>query len=83
MLPAIASGFWNKSIAVQIWGANTGVGKTILSTILCKHVQNFRTNDGKPGWSVQYLKPVSTGHLQDADYRYVEYVYYPVRLDAM
>jgi len=71
-MPPIASGFWNNSIAVQIWGANTGVGKTILSTVLCKHLQNFQNDDRKPNWNVQYLKPVSTGPLQDADYRYVK-----------
>ncbi|KDQ06727.1 hypothetical protein BOTBODRAFT_140806 [Botryobasidium botryosum FD-172 SS1] len=45
----------------QIFGANTDVGKTILSTALCRatalrHSQN-----------VFYLKPVSTGNPEDAD----------------
>ncbi|KAH8805322.1 hypothetical protein F5884DRAFT_679409 [Xylogone sp. PMI_703] len=46
----------------QIYGANTNVGKTVVSTILCKALVN-RT----PRENVWYLKPVSTGPLQDAD----------------
>ncbi|KAF5326958.1 hypothetical protein D9619_004333 [Psilocybe cf. subviscida] len=44
----------------QIFGANTNVGKTILTTALVRA-------SGAKGKEVLYLKPVSTGPLQDAD----------------
>ena len=44
----------------QIFGANTDVGKTILTTALS------RASAAKK-FPVFYLKPVSTGPLQDAD----------------
>ncbi|KAF9048680.1 onanonoxo-7-onima-8-eninoihtemlysoneda [Panaeolus papilionaceus] len=44
----------------QIFGANTDVGKTILTTALVR----ASAQSGKP---VFYLKPVSTGPLTDAD----------------
>ena len=44
----------------QVFGANTDVGKTILTTLLvCASAQR--------GHSVCYLKPVSTGAPEDAD----------------
>jgi dethiobiotin synthetase/adenosylmethionine--8-amino-7-oxononanoate aminotransferase len=46
----------------QIYGANTDVGKTIVSTLLCKALRNRSESEG-----VWYLKPVSTGALLDAD----------------
>lgn len=46
--------------ALQVYGANTDVGKTIVSTILCRAVQ--RQNQ-----RAAFLKPVSTGDLTDAD----------------
>ncbi|PPQ99128.1 hypothetical protein CVT24_009318 [Panaeolus cyanescens] len=50
-----------KSLRVhQIFGANTDVGKTILTTALVR----ASAQTGKP---VYYLKPVSTGPLTDAD----------------
>lgn len=48
--------------AYQIYGANTGVGKTVMSTILCGALH--RALPQEPVW---YLKPVSTGPLDDAD----------------
>lgn len=45
-----------------IFGANTGVGKTIISTLL---VKAFAPN-------VAYIKPVSTGPLTEADYLHVD-----------
>ncbi|CCG84650.1 protein of unknown function [Taphrina deformans PYCC 5710] len=45
-----------------IFGANTGVGKTIISTLLVKAF----------GPDVTYIKPVSTGPLSEADYLHVE-----------
>lgn len=47
----------------QVFGANTDVGKTIISTAL------VRASASKHR-SVQYLKPISTGPLSDADDMY-------------
>ena len=44
----------------QIFGANTDVGKTILTTALVRA-------SAVKGKNVFYLKPVSTGALEDAD----------------
>lgn len=44
----------------QIFGANTDVGKTILTTALVRA-------SAQRGNHVFYLKPVSTGPMQDAD----------------
>lgn len=52
--------------AYQIYGANTDVGKTIASTILCKGNLVHR-----PTENVSYLKAVSTGPLEEADDRHV------------
>jgi dethiobiotin synthetase/adenosylmethionine--8-amino-7-oxononanoate aminotransferase len=56
----VGSVLWPKLRILQIYGANTGVGKTIFSSVLCrafkKHIQK-----------VHYLKPVSTGPLNEAD----------------
>ncbi|KAL0067833.1 hypothetical protein AAF712_005001 [Marasmius tenuissimus] len=49
----------------QIFGANTDVGKTLLTAALAK-ASAAKNN------SVYYLKPVSTGPLQDADDKFVE-----------
>ena len=48
----------------QIFGANTGVGKTVITTALT-HASAAR------GKGVRYLKPISTGPLDDADDGYV------------
>ncbi|KAH9481691.1 Bifunctional dethiobiotin synthetase/adenosylmethionine-8-amino-7-oxononanoate aminotransferase [Psilocybe cubensis] len=44
----------------QVFGANTNVGKTILTTALVRA-------SAQRGKNVYYLKPVSTGPLEDAD----------------
>jgi len=44
----------------QVFGANTDVGKTILTTALVRA-------SAHRGKEVFYLKPVSTGPLEDAD----------------
>jgi dethiobiotin synthetase/adenosylmethionine--8-amino-7-oxononanoate aminotransferase len=46
-------------LTYQVYGANTDVGKTVFSTILCKAFTRK-----KKTW---YLKPVSTGPLEEAD----------------
>lgn len=56
---------WPRLRALQIYGANTGVGKTIFSSVLCRAFQRKLAR-------VQYLKPVSTGPLDEADDRYVD-----------
>ena len=48
----------------QIFGANTDVGKTMLGTALA-------LASASKGKKVRYLKPVSTGPMQDADDEYV------------
>ncbi|RMD44345.1 hypothetical protein DV735_g816, partial [Chaetothyriales sp. CBS 134920] len=57
---------WRDLKTWQIYGANTDVGKTIISTILCRALQR-RT----PNASTLYLKPVSTGALDEADDRHI------------
>jgi bifunctional dethiobiotin synthetase / adenosylmethionine---8-amino-7-oxononanoate aminotransferase len=52
-------------LTYQLYGANTDVGKTIFSTILCKAF----TRSKKKTW---YLKPVSTGPLNEADDAHVK-----------
>ncbi|KAK7519892.1 onanonoxo-7-onima-8-eninoihtemlysoneda [Phyllosticta citriasiana] len=53
--------------AYQVWGANTEVGKTVFSTVLCNGLRvNRKLRD-----PVQYIKPVSTGNIEDADSSHV------------
>lgn len=56
----VGSVLWPKLRVLQVYGANTGVGKTIFSSLLCRAFQN-RIPD------VNYLKPVSTGPWDEAD----------------
>jgi dethiobiotin synthetase/adenosylmethionine--8-amino-7-oxononanoate aminotransferase len=75
---------WKNLIAVQVYGANTGVGKTVFSTLLGAHFKrkphdvtvvphstsHWRLGKGaKTTWRVQYIKPVSTGPANEADDR--------------
>jgi dethiobiotin synthetase/adenosylmethionine--8-amino-7-oxononanoate aminotransferase len=55
---------WRDLKLLQIYGANTSVGKTIVSTILCNAFQRRAPQGG-----ILYLKPVSTGPLEEADDR--------------
>ena len=55
---------WRDLRALQVYGANTDVGKTIVSTVLCKALQRRA-----PGGGLLYLKPVSTGPAEEADDR--------------
>jgi hypothetical protein len=57
---------WRDLRTIQIYGANTNVGKSIVSTLLCKAFKSRSPTNG-----VLYLKPVSTGPIEDADDRYV------------
>ncbi|KAK4497392.1 hypothetical protein PRZ48_011843 [Zasmidium cellare] len=56
----VGSVLWPKLRVLQVYGANTGVGKTIFSSILCRAFQKRLP-------AVNYLKPVSTGPLDEAD----------------
>lgn len=62
-LPVMTAGaaLWRKLRVHQIYGANTDVGKTIVSTLLLKVL----SENSKTG----FLKPVSTGPLEEADDR--------------
>ncbi|KAG8358401.1 Bifunctional dethiobiotin synthetase/7,8-diamino-pelargonic acid aminotransferase [Fusarium venenatum] len=51
---------WRSLRTHQVYGANTDVGKTIFSTILC----NSASKKGDKTW---FLKPVSTGAADEAD----------------
>ena len=62
----VPGGLWKKLVAVQIYGANTGVGKTVFSTLLGAH---FGRRAGAKKWAVRYIKPVSTGPENEADDR--------------
>jgi bifunctional dethiobiotin synthetase / adenosylmethionine---8-amino-7-oxononanoate aminotransferase len=55
---------WRDLKALQIYGANTNVGKTVVSTLLCKALQRRA-----PPLGLLYLKPVSTGPTEEADDR--------------
>jgi dethiobiotin synthetase/adenosylmethionine--8-amino-7-oxononanoate aminotransferase len=66
----VPGGLWQKLVAVQIFGANTGVGKTVFSTLLGAH---FGARSDYPGWRVKYIKPVSTGPPSEADDRQVSH----------
>ncbi|KAG0647776.1 Bifunctional dethiobiotin synthetase 7 [Hyphodiscus hymeniophilus] len=60
------SSLWRALRSYQIYGANTDVGKTVMSTILCKALVSK-----SPSENVWYLKPVSTGPLSEADNRHI------------
>lgn len=60
----VPGGLWQNFLALQIYGANTGVGKTVVSTLLGKH---FARRRGATKWNVRYIKPVSTGPSDEAD----------------
>ncbi|XP_052200425.1 bifunctional dethiobiotin synthetase/7,8-diamino-pelargonic acid aminotransferase, mitochondrial [Diospyros lotus] len=52
----------------MIWGANTGVGKTLVSTGLAF---SFLSSIGSGASKFVYLKPVQTGFPEDSDSRFV------------
>lgn len=67
---------WPKFRVLQVYGANTGIGKTIFSSILCRAFE-------KRLRKVYYLKPVSTGPLEDADDRYVNLITYSIKISHL
>lgn len=63
---AVGGSLWPSMRALQIWGANTDVGKTIFSAILCLSAANKRPLEG-----VYYIKPVSTGLAEHMDSKHI------------
>ncbi|KIW17704.1 dethiobiotin synthase [Exophiala spinifera] len=59
---------WRDLKAWQVYGANTDVGKTIISTVLCRALQRRAPPNG-----LLYLKPVSTGPQAEADDRHIRH----------
>ena len=62
--PPARSLLWRSLRIHQVYGANTEVGKTVISTLFCKAARRFW-----PREQTAFLKPVSTGALNDADDR--------------
>lgn len=65
-MPPVRAALWRTLRAHQVYGANTDVGKTIVSTILCNAVQRRKAE------KAAFLKPVSTGPLDEADDRHIQ-----------
>lgn len=63
----VGSALWPKLKALQVYGANTGVGKTVISAVVCRAFQRRHGAKHK----IHYVKPISTGPLSEADDRYV------------
>ncbi|ORX39656.1 pyridoxal phosphate-dependent transferase [Kockovaella imperatae] len=55
----------------QVFGANTDVGKTLLTTALVRSTALRYKRQGLDGQKVLYLKPVSTGPDSESDVSYV------------
>jgi len=53
---------WRSLKAYQVFGANTDVGKTIFTALLCNASRRFRSDE-----QISFLKPVSTGSVDEAD----------------
>ncbi|PLB41086.1 adenosylmethionine-8-amino-7-oxononanoate aminotransferase [Aspergillus candidus] len=66
-MPSVGAALWRSLRAHQVYGANTEVGKTLVSTVLCNAVRRLPS----PG-KAAFLKPVSTGPLDDADDRHLQ-----------
>ncbi|KAK6005481.1 hypothetical protein QM012_007123 [Aureobasidium pullulans] len=62
----VGSALWPRLRTIQVYGANTGVGKTVVSTLLCKALRKRL-----PDYNVHYLKPISTGPLDEQDNRHI------------
>ncbi|KAL2811779.1 pyridoxal phosphate-dependent transferase [Aspergillus granulosus] len=63
----VSAALWRSLRAHQVYGANTDVGKTIVSTILCHAVGQRRSGERSA-----FLKPVSTGPVDEADDRHLQ-----------
>ncbi|RYP11203.1 hypothetical protein DL764_000159 [Monosporascus ibericus] len=62
----VGSMLWRTLRTYQVYGANTEVGKTVFTTILCKAARSLYEKE-----KISYLKPVSTGPEDEADERSV------------
>lgn len=60
----VGSLLWRGLRVYQVYGANTSVGKTVLTTILCKTARGLYEKE-----NTSYLKPVSTGPPEEEDER--------------
>ncbi|KAI1387946.1 PLP-dependent transferase [Hypoxylon trugodes] len=58
---------WRSLRVFQVYGANTDVGKTIFTTVLCKAANNASKKE-----RTAFLKPVSTGPEDGADDRHIQ-----------
>ncbi|RKF74961.1 Bifunctional dethiobiotin synthetase/7,8-diamino-pelargonic acid aminotransferase, mitochondrial [Golovinomyces cichoracearum] len=67
MAPQLST-LWRSLKSYQIYGANTNVGKTVISTILCKALENVYPNE-----QTWYLKPISTGPDDQSDVKHIQY----------
>lgn len=66
MAPFLRTPLTRSTQIYQLFGANTSVGKTVVSTTLCNAIRS-RSLKKKDGKSVLFLKPVSTGPAEDSD----------------
>lgn len=66
MAPFLRTPLTRPTQIYQLFGANTSVGKTVVSTTLCSAIRN-RSLEKKDGKNVLFLKPVSTGPMKDSD----------------
>ncbi|KAI1079911.1 PLP-dependent transferase [Whalleya microplaca] len=57
---------WRSLRVFQVYGANTDVGKTVFTTILCRAARSLWQ-----GEQTAFLKPVSTGPQDEADDRHI------------
>ena len=58
----VASLLWRSLRVHQVFGANTEVGKTVCTSLLCKVAKKLWRDE-----HVSFLKPISTGPLDEAD----------------
>lgn len=63
----ISSFLWRSLRSYQVFGANTDVGKTIFTTLLCRAATRQYPHE-----NVSFVKPVSTGALDEADEHHIE-----------
>ncbi|ODA83832.1 hypothetical protein RJ55_02348 [Drechmeria coniospora] len=63
----IASLLWRHLRVYQIFGANTEVGKTVFATLLSRAAKRRCQQE-----TVTFLKPVSTGAVEEADERHLQ-----------
>ncbi|ATY66051.1 dethiobiotin synthetase [Cordyceps militaris] len=63
----LAALLWRSLRIYQVFGANTEVGKTVFTTLLCKSAKRHWQQE-----NVSFLKPVSTGPLNEADDHHIK-----------